>query len=296
MNALPPTILATVGQTIGQTLAAILAVLNRGATAVGQIIFLPIGIMPGWLSNTIISCLAGVGMLYIFKLTSDQKAIGRIRDGIKADLLTVKLFKDSLPVTLAAQGRLLKGAGLLLLNSLIPLAVMIVPICLLLSQMGVWYQHAPLPPKQTIIVAMKLASTDPDIIDTVTLHADPAFETTIGPHRIPATGQVWWELRGLREGRHQMVFDVAGQQITKSLSVGTGLMPISKLRPDRTFTDVLLNPAEPSFQADSPVQWIDIQYDERQSWTSGADNWVIYFFIASMIFALAFKSALGVRI
>ena len=44
------------------------------------------------------------------------------------------------------------------------------------------------------------------------------------------------------------------------------------------------------------MQWIDIQYGLRDSWTSGADNWVIFFFIASLVFALAFKGVLGVRI
>ena len=290
MNACGPTILAS----IGGVLTGILAALNIAASAVGRIVLMPTGVMPGWLSNTLISCLAGVGMLYMFKLTSNQKAIGRVRDGIKADLLTMKLFKDSLPVTLAAQGRLLGGAGALFVNSLIPLAVMMVPICLLLSQMGLWYQFAPLPADGQAVVVMKLAA-DGDM-PTVTMQGSDAYEVVAGPLRAPAGHEVWWEIRGRQPGQHQMTFDVGGEQITKSLSVGEGLMRVSKLRPDRTFMDVLLHPGEPSFQADSPVQWIDIQYGLRDSWTSGADNWVIFFFIASLVFALAFKGVLGVRI
>ena len=77
----------------------------------------------------------------VFKYTSNQRAIKRVRDDIKANLLALKLFKDSTAAVWQAQGRLLLGAGWLLVLALVPMAVMIVPVTLILGQLSLWYQN-----------------------------------------------------------------------------------------------------------------------------------------------------------
>lgn len=283
---------------MSELLTKILVWLNAGASPVGRSVLGFIGMMPGWLSNSIISLVAGVGMLLVFKHTSNQTAIGRARDGIKADLLSLRLFKDSIAVTFGAQGRMIKGAGLLFAHAMIPLAVMLVPIMLLLGQMGVWYQFAPLAVGEETIVAMKVApvveadATLPDI----RLQPSDAFEVAAGPMASAGAGEIWWSLRGVKPGNHTLTFTVDGETITKTLTIGDHPMRVSKRRPGMTFTDVLLHPDEKPFRGGDTVHWIDIQYADSVSWTSGADNWVIYFFIASIVFALLFKGMLGVRI
>ena len=279
---------------MSELLTKILAWLNAGASPIGRTVFGFIGVMPGWLSNSIISLVAGVGMLWVFKHTSNQTAIGRARDGIKADLLSLRLFKDSLAVTFGAQGRMIKGAGLLFVHAMVPLAVMLVPIMLLLGQMGVWYQFAPLAVGEEAVVAMKLAPSDE--WPTVRLQPNDAVEVAVGPMASPGAGEVWWTLRAIKPGNHTLTFDVGGETVTKALAVGSHPMRVSKRRPDMSFTDVLLHPDEKPFRAADTVRWIDIQYASSVSWTSGADYWVIYFFIASIVFALLFKGMLGVRI
>ncbi len=137
-------------------LTRIISLLNIPANAFGEFAFAPMTSLPGWLSNTIISAAAGVLLMFIFKYTSNQRAIARIRDSIKADMLTLKLFKDSLAVTLEAQGRVFVSAFLLLFHSLIPMLVMIVPVSLLLAQMGLWYEFRPLKQAEQVVVVMKL--------------------------------------------------------------------------------------------------------------------------------------------
>ena len=65
--------------------------------------------MPGWLSATIVAGVTGVLLLLVFKFTSNQAKIGRVRNEINANLLALKLFKDSTRVSLRAQGRILRG-------------------------------------------------------------------------------------------------------------------------------------------------------------------------------------------
>ena len=71
--------------------------------SVAGALFAPVAVLPGWLSITMISAVLGVLLLLIFKYTSNQKAIGCIRDKINANLIGAWLFKDSLSVTVKSQ-------------------------------------------------------------------------------------------------------------------------------------------------------------------------------------------------
>ncbi len=276
--------------------AQIIAWINTPTNALGKICLAPIGMLPGWLSNTIISAVAGIFLLIVFKYTSNQTAIGQVRDNIKANMLALKLFKDSLAVTFQAQGRIFKGALLLLVHAIRPLLVMIVPVCLLLGQMGLWYQSRPLQAGEEAVVTMKLNSEIDTPPPKVMIESVPAVEITIGPVRVLSKREVHWKIRARESGYHRIVFQVDNQQIEKELSIGEGFMRVSPERPGWKWTDILLYPWEKPFGLDSPVQSIRIDYPDRISRTSGTDWWIGYFFVVSLIFALIFKPVLKVRI
>src|SRR5207245_9464483 len=83
-------------------------------------------------------------LLVVFKYTSNQHAIKRVKDDIKANLLALKLFKDSAAVALRAQGRILVSAFRLAVFSIVPMLVMVVPVVLILGQLALWYRSGPL--------------------------------------------------------------------------------------------------------------------------------------------------------
>jgi len=282
---------------VNDLLTKALAAANVVADAVGRTVLAFIPHVPGWLSNTIVAAVAGVGMLLIFKHTSPQKAIGRVRDGIKADLLTLRLFKDSLSVTFAAQGRMIGRAGLLFICAIPPLLVMLVPIMLLLSQLGVYYQFAPLAVGEETTVAVSFVPA-PVGAGPVAIALEPndAVAVAAGPMIAQGSGTAWWKLRALTEGNHVLSFTVGDRVVTKSLSVGRHPMRLSKRRPDMAFTDVLLYPDERPFAPEDAVRMIDVDYRRADSWTSGADAWLVFFFVASIVVALLLKGALGVRV
>lgn len=281
---------------INSILATVFSWLNLVFNTLGAVLLAPVGLLPGWLSNGIISAVMGVVLLILFKYTSNQKAIGRIRDGIKADMLALKLFKDELRVTFASQGRLFLGAIKLLFHSLRPLAVMILPVVFILAQMGAWYQFSPLGINQQALVTMKLNGQSEDTLPPVELVDLGGAEVTIGPVRIPAEQEIRWQITALQAGEGKLIFDVDGEKVEKNLVIGNGFHRLSPLRPGQSWSDILLYPLEKPFPADSTVQSISIDYPERDSWTSGTNWWVIYFFVVSLIFALLFKPFFKVRI
>jgi hypothetical protein len=270
--------------------------LNAFANAVGRPLLSPVARLPGWLSATLVAVVTGVLLLLIFKYTSNQAAIKRVRNDIDANVFALKLFKDATPVVLAAQAAMMRGALRLFVLAIVPMLVMVVPVILLLGQLSLWYQQRPLHVGEEAVIALKLGGNPGDPMPAVAIGATPAAEVIIGPVRVPSKREVVWLVKAREPGSYRLSFRAGGQAVSKELAVGNGFMRVSPRRPGWDWSDVLLNPAEPAFPPSSPVRWIEVAYPDRTSWTSGTDSWVIYWFIMSMVAAFCAKPALNVNI
>jgi hypothetical protein len=278
------------------TLAQVVARLNAAANALGGWLLAPVAVLPGWLSATLAAAVTGVLLLAVFKYTSPQRTIKRVRDDLNAHLLALKLFKDSPRVALRAQGHLLLGAGRLFLCALVPVVVMAVPVTLLLGQLALWYQARPLRVGEEAVVTLSLGDPTPAAWPAVRLQPTEAVETTAGPVRVVGKGEVCWNIRAREAGYHRLLFAVGGQEVEKELAVGDGFLRVSAQRPGWSWSDMLLHPRERPLPPDSPVRSIAIAYPGRSSWVCGTDAWVVYWFVVSMISALCFRGALGVNV
>ncbi len=270
--------------------------LNRLANGLGAILFAPIGWLPGWLSAGLIGAVTGVLMLVVFKYTSNQQAIKRTRDQIRANLLALSLFRANLPVSLFCQWRLVGGALKLLCHSLVPMIVMTPPMLLLLAQMALWYQARPLLIGEESVVTVRFRSGASEAISSFQLVPSEATSVVTGPVRVPSKDIVCWNITPKTNGLHAMTFAVGSQSFEKELVVGAGYRPASLKRPSSDWSEVLLHPRESPFGADSTVQSIEVTYPERDSFIMGTNNWIVYWFLVSMIAAFAAKPFLNVNL
>jgi len=277
-------------------LVSLVARINVVTNVVGGLLLAPVAVVPGWLSLTLISAVLGVLLLLIYKYTSNQKAIGRVRDDIKANLLAIKLFKDSFSVTCRSQARVFGASFKLLFFSIVPMLVMIVPVCLILAQMGLWYQVRPLHLGDEPVIVRLTVNGTLDTLPQVTLESLPAARTLIGPVRVLSKKELFWKIKPIEEGNHPLIFQVGERRYEKELAIGEGFMRVSPKRPGADFVDVLLYPLEKPFAADSPVHSISVDYPARGSQIYGIPWWIAYFFVASMVFAFLCKPFLKVRI
>ncbi len=238
----------------------------------------------------------GVLLLAVFKYTSNQRAIQRVRNDINAHLLALKLFKDSARVSLRAQGRILLGAFRLFVLAVVPMLVMAVPVTLLLGQLALWYQARPLRVGEDAVIALKLKGDAATAWPPVSLQPTDAVEVEVGPVRVRSKREVCWNVKARESGSHRLVFQVGDQAIAKELAIGDGFMRVSQQRPGWNWSDILLNPWEEPFRPDSSVRSIEISYPRRSSWTSGTDSWVMYWFVVSMAAALCFRRVMNVNV
>jgi hypothetical protein len=103
-----------------------------------------------------ISIVIGFLMVIVFRYTSDQKAIGRTKDRLKAHLLAVRLFQDQLPVVMRAYGKILHGTGSYLRLAFTPFLIAILPITFLIVQLDRYFGWLPLQPAQSFLVEARV--------------------------------------------------------------------------------------------------------------------------------------------
>jgi hypothetical protein len=130
----------------------------------------------------------------------------------------------------------------------------------------------------------------------IQLEPSQAFESLIGPVRVPTERSLYWSIKAKQPGLHLLAFHLGDQTAEKEFVVGDGFMRTSLERPRWSWTEALLHPWETPFLPDSIVQSIDIQYPERVSWTSGTDTWIVYWFVVSMLAAFAARPWFNVSI
>src|SRR5262249_13709972 len=163
----------------------------------------------------LVAVASGLLLLLIFRYTSHQRWIKAVRNYMKANLLALKLFKDNPSVALAAQGRVLLGALLLLLLAIVPMAIMLIPVCLLASQLPLWYQASPLRIGGPAVVTMTFnGPADSSRPDVRLLPSDAIKITEFNRIGTQVFDSVWvssksemcWEIEPLQNGYHRLVF------------------------------------------------------------------------------------------
>ena len=277
-------------------LSPILTGLNAALDAVLTILLCWSPFVPAWLSLALISAVLGVLLMLLYKHTSNQKAIARTRDQIKANMLALKLFKDELPVTFKTQARLFLGGIHLLFLSLPALAIMAPLVIVVLFHLAAYYQQRPLRPGETAVLTVGLTASATADLDRVHIADLPGARVIVGPVHIVSRNEVAWEIQAEQPGRHTINLNIAGQNVTKQLVIGQGPRKIAPYRPGQRWTSILEHPAEKPLGPADPARFIQLAYPANTGWATGADHWVVTFFILSVVVALAAKGFLKVRL
>jgi uncharacterized membrane protein (DUF106 family) len=263
-----------------------------------DVLFYPFRSMSPWVGMIIISLLTGLLMLFVFKWTSNQKGIKQVKNKIKAHLLELRLFKDSLALSLQAQGNILRCNLRYIGYSAKPMMVMILPLILILIQLNFWFGYQSLTPNQSVLLKVKLKESQNPM--DVSLEIEPSSELNIetSPLRIEEFKEIDWRFSAKRKGIHNLSLNINGEKVTKRISVAQ--KPLSRISPIRTgkgfFTQVLY-PTESPLRGNTPIHSIEIQYPTQgMNFFGWHIHWLIVYFVLSIIFGFALKGILKVEI
>jgi uncharacterized membrane protein (DUF106 family) len=268
---------------------------------IGRIVdtaLMPFRGLPPWFGLTAVSLLTALLMLEAYKLTSDQAAIRRAKDRIKAHLLEMRLYKDNMRATWGAQAGILKANLAYMAANLKPLAVMIVPLVLILARLSLWYDRAPLEPGREALVKVKLAGTaDPLALD-LRLETPPVVEVSAPPVRIADEREVVWRIKALAAGHGRLTLRAGGLTFEKTVAVGgRKLARVSALASRGSFLKRVLYPGEPPLPDGTPVRSVEVLYPARTLAAFGFGvHWLVAYLVLSVAFGFALKGVFKVEI
>ncbi len=240
---------------------------------------------PAGVRLAILSAAAGIGMIWVFGKLSDQTRLRAVKRRVQAHLLEMRIFSDEPAVTWRAQRSLFRAnlgyIGLVLW----PMLCMAVPMALLLVHLEGFYGRAPLPVGREAIVTIAMrgpATTAPELI------APKEIVVETPPVRILDKNEVSWRIRPTAAVSGELRFVMDGRTVSKRIEAG-GRPSFIPGRRVASIYEALWHPSEPRIDS-GRIAWIDVRYPETLVKLFGISlDWLIWFFILSMLSALLLK-------
>lgn len=257
----------------------------------------PFGGSAAW-AVAVLSALAGVGLLALFKATTPQARLRAVRARLFGHVYELGLFQESFTVMLRIQ-RDLAAANLRgLLLSLPALAAMIVPLALVLPQFEARFAHRPLRPGEAAVVTARLAPEHAALLDGLRLTAGDGVTVETLPVRDRRTATAQWRVRVRTAGRHELAVHLdGGPAWTKRLEAGPGLPALAATRRQGGPLAALLSPAEPPLPAGAALAAIAVELPARETRYAGARlSWLVAFCLFSVAGGLAARPLLRVEL
>lgn len=280
-------------------------IFNSAFGKIFNLVFFPFRSMNPWIGMILISFLTALLMLFIFRFTSNQEGIRRVKNKIKAHLLELRLFKDSLSLSFKAQGNILQNNLKYISYSAKPLLVMIIPLILILIQLNLWFGYEALTPGQETILKVELEEDHNPLDLDLALEPSTGFDIQTPPLRMEEERKINWRLKAREKGVHDLILMVNGQRLTKKVAIAQ--KPLSKISPlkiSRNFINELINPGESPIPGDLPIKAIEIRYSAKKMnlfgwnipWLLGIPPWLTVYFVLSIILGFVLKGIFKVEI
>lgn len=274
--------------------------INAGLGGLVGVALSPFRSLPPIVGLTVVSLVAAVGMLLVFRATSNQPAITAVKRRIHAGIFEIRLFNDDLRAMFSAQFEILRHNLTYLRLSLAPLVWMLVPLLLLIAQLQFYYGYDGFAPGQSAVVKVRLkegASPASGTTPAIALEAPSGLRVETPLVWIPSEREAAWRIGMDQPGDYELKIALDGRSVTKQIRVSDRIGWRTPERLEAGFLNQVLYPAEAPIENDVPIEAIMVAYPEREISLLGVGtHWMIAFFVLSLVFAFALKSRFGVVI
>jgi len=259
-------------------------------------LLLPFRSLPPIVGLLVVSLVAATFMLLVFKRTSNQAKLEAVKRQIHACLFEIRLFSDDLPAILRAQMEILRHNLKYLALSAVPMLWMLVPLLFVIAQLQFHYGYRGLRPGEDFIVKARLKEGS-QARPVASLQAPSGLEVATPAVWIPSERELTWRLRAQVWGDYELKLRLGGQEYSKTAQVSEQVRRRSPERLAPGFWNELLYPAEPPLPKESPVASIVLAYPEDAVSVLGWPvNWLVAFFVLSVVFAFALRGRMGVTL
>lgn len=270
---------------------------QRATTHIFDAIFAPFRSSPPVVAVSAVSLLTGVLMLIAFRYTSNQDAIRKTKETIKAYILEIKLFKHDPRIVMGAQRRILRYSVGHLRYTLVPFLVMLPLLVLILVQLHLRFSYSPLRPGESAVVTVKLAEQVPWREAAVDLSAPDGVEIETPALRVEEEREISWRIKAHQFGEFDLTFHLPEREVQKRLIVANELVPVSPRKGHANLVELLLFPGEASLPTEFPFQSIEVGYPSRVLSVLGWNvHWLVIFCVLSLAGGYALKGLFRVEL
>ena len=239
---------------------------------------------------TVVSVVAGVAMLLVFKVTSNQKGVTAVKRRIAAGIFEIRLFNDDPRAIVRAQYDILRHTFTYLGLNMVPVLWMIVPLVLVIIQLQFHYGYRGLEPGDVALVKVTFNGDAPPDEPDVSLEVDPGIEVESPLLWIPSLREADWRIAATQPGEHEVRVRIGGEVYSKRVNVSDDIVRRTPVRPSAGFVDQLVYPVERPLPKNSPVESITVTYPEAEIGFLFWDmHWIIVFFIISIVTAFVLQ-------
>jgi hypothetical protein len=209
----------------------------------------------------LIAILVGLVMVLVFRYVSNQRAIQRTKDLLKAYLLGLRLFQDQIPVVVRTYGLILLTIGRYLRLALRPLLFTALPLALMLAQLDRYFGLVPLKAGQTFLVKARL--TNSDALRGTHLQLPNGLLASAPAVHVPAEDLVVWRVAAEKNGNYTVNVKTADQDFAKRVVVAPGLARLSPIRLRGRWWERIFVSGESPLPKNGAVRSIEVEYPPR---------------------------------
>ena len=267
----------------------------------------PFRTLPPIVGLALVSLVTAVGVLLVFRVTSNQERLAIVKRQIQACIFEIRLFNDDLIAVLRSQMDALRYNLTYLRLTAVPTLWIVVPILLVLAQLQFHYGYRGLEPGERSLVKVKLKSgwekipalamVEPSRRPPVTLEVPSGLVVETPAVWIPSAQELDWRIRAEQWGDYEARIRIGSETYTKTVQVRPGIRRRSPIRLESGFLNQLLYPAEDPLPENGPIESITLGYrDETVSIFGWHLEWYIAFFGLSILFAFLLRKSLKVTI
>jgi len=129
---------------------------NNIASAIFDFLLAPFGHELELFDLIVWPVLMGIGALQVYKYTSNQGAIARVKRQISMHLLEIRLCREDIAQVLKSTLKIIAKNVIYIAHNLTPMAVMLIPMIALMVQLVAHYAYEPAQPGSVELLHLKL--------------------------------------------------------------------------------------------------------------------------------------------
>src|SRR5687768_2490894 len=256
--------------------------INMGLGGLVGAALAPFRALPPIVGLSVVSLVAAVGMLLVFRATSNQPAIAAVKRRIHAGIFEIRLFNDDLRAMFDAQFDVLRHNLAYLRLSLTPMLWMLVPLVLLIAQLQFYYGYDGLAAGQSTVVKVRLkegAGPSSGAAPAIALQPPAGLRIETPLVWIPSEREAAWRIGTDASGEYQLTVVLDGRSVTKQVRVSNQVGWRTPERLEAGLSNQVLYPAENPIEPGVPIEAIMVAYPEREVSLLGFGmHWLIAFF------------------